>query len=155
MDLIEARKLTTDLMAKHGLIELGWKFEYDNSRMRFGICRYKKKVIGLSRHLVSINSPERVKNTILHEIAHALTPGHGHDNVWREKAIELGCDGKRCYNERNTATPETKYIAFCGNCGNKHKRHRKPKSSVSCGFCSRTYNPTFILNYVPNPNFNK
>ena len=25
-------------------------------------------------------------------MAHALTPGHGHDNIWRECAQRIGCD---------------------------------------------------------------
>ena len=37
------------------------------------------------------------ESVIKHEIAHALTPGHGHDNVWLEKAKELGSnDLKAC-----------------------------------------------------------
>src|SRR6185369_17904164 len=32
-----------------------------------------------------------ILNTIKHEVAHALTPGHGHDEIWAAKAHELGC----------------------------------------------------------------
>lgn len=36
----------------------------------------------MSEHFVRNNDPPRVKHAILHEIAHALTPGHNHDNIW-------------------------------------------------------------------------
>ena len=42
---------------------------------------------------------EEVKNTLLHEIAHALVgPGHRHNRVWRQKAREIGCDAKVTHN---------------------------------------------------------
>jgi SWI/SNF-related matrix-associated actin-dependent regulator 1 of chromatin subfamily A len=43
-----------------------------------------------------LNSTEeqQFKDTILHEIAHAIVgPHHGHDEVWRGKAVEIGCTG--------------------------------------------------------------
>jgi hypothetical protein len=33
-----------------------------------------------------------VKNSILHELAHVLVgKGHGHDEIWFRKALDLGC----------------------------------------------------------------
>ena len=66
---------------------------------RFGVCKYKGKSIGMSSHF--LNSPtttiQLVKNTLLHEIAHALVGGqHHHDKVWMKMALSIGCDGCRC-----------------------------------------------------------
>jgi predicted SprT family Zn-dependent metalloprotease len=142
-------------MDKHNLFEKGWRFSFDTARRRFGCCNYTYKKISLSRALVSVNDEARVKNTILHEIAHALVgTGHGHDAVWQRKAIEIGCDGNRCYTIKNTVVPESKYVAVCNSCGHKHPRHRTPTKTTACGFCCKgTFKTEYILTFKLNPNY--
>jgi hypothetical protein len=149
MDLIVAKKLAVDLMTKHNLIQNGWSFSYDNAKRRFGVCKYRTKTIGLSTHLVSLNDEINVKDTILHEIAHALVGhGHGHNHVWQRKAIEIGCNGKRCYDSKLIKTPEAKYEAVCHGCNHVHKRHKAPRMKSSCGKCSGgRYNEKYLLIY--------
>ena len=152
MKLERAAFLATNLMEKHNLIISGWRFQFDNSKKRFGCCMYRTKRISLSKHLTELNDEEHVKDTILHEIAHALTPGHGHNSTWRRKAIEIGCNSERCYSSKVVTTPESKYIAICKGCNHTHKKHRKPTRVSSCGFCSGgRYNPNFQLNFIVNP----
>ena len=153
MKLETAYQLANELMVQHNLSIAGWKFEFDNAKRRFGCCKYRTKRITLSASLTKLNSEDKVKNTILHEIAHALVGySHGHDWVWQRKAIEIGCDGQRCYSD-DTETPPSKYHAICVGCGKEHKRHKAPniRKSASCGNCSGgRYNPTFKLNWVSN-----
>jgi predicted SprT family Zn-dependent metalloprotease len=154
MDLFKAQALANELMQKHGIKQHGWIFRFDNAKRRFGCCKYRSRTITLSKHLTELNDEYRVKNTILHEIAHALTPGHHHDWVWKAKAIEIGCDGNRCYSGKVVSTPESKYIAVCKGCNHTHKKHRKPKVTSSCGTCSGgRFNPTYQLNFVLNPKY--
>lgn len=117
MNLFAAHKLATSLMEKHGLIELGWKFEFDSAMRRFGVCRYGQKTIGLSRQLVQDNSEEEVADVILHECSHSLSVlkwgnrGRGHGLLWKQVCIEIGARPERCYSSSqvvNTAKP--KYI---------------------------------------------
>lgn len=154
MDLYKAQQLAVELMTKHDLITKGWRFQFDTARRRFGCCNYRYKQITLSKHLTVLNDEARVKNTILHEIAHALTPGQHHNSVWRRKAIEIGCDGERCYKSMNTATPESKYVAICTTCGHTHKKHRRPTRTSACGRCCQgTFQSKYILEYKLNPNY--
>jgi SNF2 family DNA or RNA helicase len=46
----------------------------------------------INAHHCDIHPDNEVICTIKHEVAHALTPGHGHDSVWADKAKEIGCD---------------------------------------------------------------
>ena len=143
MELIKAQQLAEKLIHKHDLDVKGWRFSFDNARRRFGCCKYRSKQITLSKVLTLLNNEKEVKNTILHEIAHALTPGHHHDWVWRQKAIEIGCDGSRCYSSKIVATPEPRYVATCVGCGKQHSKNRLSKwSSSSCRPCSGGRRPT-------------
>lgn len=74
-------------------LPLGWKFAWHNRVRVYGTCDYAKKTIYLSRKLTAVREDAAVVNTILHEIAHALTPGCKHNAVWKAKFISLGGDG--------------------------------------------------------------
>lgn len=152
MNLLAAQSLAIELMDQHGLIDLKWYFEFDNSSRRFGCCNYRKHCISLSKKLVLLNEVEQVKDTILHEIAHALVGfEHGHDYVWRQKAIEIGCNGQRCYSSEDTVLVEGKYAAECPGCKRISYRHKTPKLGRmhSCGICSPRFDTRFILNWKP------
>jgi len=118
-----------------------YKFQFDNAKVRFGYCSYRKKVISLSKHLVMMNSEEQVVDTILHEIAHAIVGrGHGHDHVWRAKAIEIGCNGERCYNSEDVEAPKGRFTYVCPNCDKEVNYHRRLKRSRACGECCKAHN---------------
>lgn len=72
----------------------GWQIELESDTTVVGLCDYNKKTIILSNKYCYRLPAREVQDTILHEIAHALTPGHGHNRVWKRKALEIGCSGK-------------------------------------------------------------
>lgn len=112
------------LLGRHGL--QGWSVKCDHSKSRAGLCNHTVKNISLSKHLLSSSAPEAaITNIILHEIAHAIVGhGHGHDDVWKQKAIEIGCDGNRCHNIA-FAQPKYKLSCPCGkNCGKRYRIKR-------------------------------
>lgn len=90
MDLISAERMVHDLMIEHGLIS--WSFEFKNSTRRLGVCWHGRSLITLAIPYVLLNNRKVIKDTILHEIAHALLPAsfHGHGRAWQIKAIEIG-----------------------------------------------------------------
>jgi predicted SprT family Zn-dependent metalloprotease len=145
MKLADAEKLATQLMREHGLIDnpLGgnyWRFKFDNAKVRFGYCQHRLHTISLSSKLVLLNEEPRVRNTILHEIAHALCkPGDGHNRAWRQMARAIGCDGQRAYNHYAVAQPPEKYEASCPNCGTTFKTHRR-RTKSACARCCSQYN---------------
>ena len=147
MLLEEAKALALELMKQHKLEH--WHFEFDGAKRRFGICRYNTKTIGLSKHLVLLNSKESVTDTILHEIAHALVGlGQGHNWVWRQKALEIGCNGKRCHSDEDTQSVERSFIAICPKCAEKYGRFKVPKKKSSCGKCSGgKFNEAYLLEF--------
>lgn len=150
MDIFKANKIGLELMEKHGLTALGWKFQMDNAKRRFGVCKHRSKVVSLSLPLTQLNSEEQVTDTIIHEIAHALVgPKQGHGPVWKAKAIEIGCKPERCYGE-DVLQPKGKYTADCPDCGYTFVRIKKVKRGrkYSC-HCQKTFNPNKTLKWKP------
>ncbi len=134
MDLDRATMIGLDLIEEHlpaFVYDNRWSFKFDKAKRRAGCCNYSKRTISLSRHFVELNSEDEVRLTILHEIAHALTPGHHHDAVWKAKCAELGGATSRCYdtagNGRSVVMAEGKWRAVCPNCKQVFHRHRKLK----------------------------
>lgn len=128
------RRWALSVMAGFGLTE--WKFQFTRGIKTLGVCRYQRRIIGLSIHLVRANQPEQVFDTTLHEVAHALVgPNHGHDAVWRQKCREIGAKPERCCTVE-LDLPKGRWLARCGGCGDEFRRHRRPKRMTGW-FCRR------------------
>ena len=145
MEILDARRLATGLMRRHGLT--GWRLVFDNAKTRAGICRAVPREIGLSRVLTQLHSEADVTDTILHEIAHALVgPAHGHDAVWRAEALAIGCSAKRCVSS-SAPRPAGPWVGTCP-IGHRTTRHRQPTRVQSCGQCSRIFDPLTVLDWT-------
>ena len=125
-----ALELASCLMNEHGLA--GWRVKLDHARRRAGQCDFMAQTISLSRHYVRHAETEHIRDTILHEIAHALVgPKHGHDAVWRQKAREIGCTANRCHTLNFSPA---KWIMQCPNGCFAVERHRR-KMGLVCASC--------------------
>ncbi len=152
MDKHEAYTLANKLIDQH-LANTGYRFLWNNRRRAAGVCSYRTKSIQLSLPLTLHSDEKDVKDTILHEIAHALA-GHeaGHGFKWQQIARSIGCNGDRCYNENNKqSTYEAmkrvaKYIGVCPN-GHESFKNRLPKNERSCGLCSRRFDRRYLFVY--------
>jgi predicted SprT family Zn-dependent metalloprotease len=110
-------------MDAHGLRD--WSFAYNRRKRSLGVCQYRRRRIELSIHLIERNSAAEVRDTILHEIAHALVgPGHGHDAVWKEMCRRIGARPERVAHDADM--PPGRWRADCGTCGKVYHRHRRP-----------------------------
>ncbi|HEY8747772.1 MAG TPA: SprT-like domain-containing protein [Tepidisphaeraceae bacterium] len=136
LHLDDAKAMAVQLMGLHGL--WGWTFRFDHARRRFGCCRYRAKAISLSRWLVLLNTPDQVRDTLLHEIAHALTPGDGHGAKWKRKCAEIGAKPVRCYSDKHVRSPVAaapKYRLGCQACQWWVDRRRLTNSRYVCRRC--------------------
>lgn len=119
------------LDGQKSLFDLGWRFQWNRGKRRIGCCSYKDKTIELSYlYVENTEDPELFRNTILHEIAHALTPGHNHDNIWKKACLNVGADPSRlCNDDRIVGANKhlAGWVAKCGCCAKEHVRHRRPK----------------------------
>lgn len=133
MDLHEAQLLARTLMDGHGLS--GWAFGFDRAKVRAGACHFADRRITLSRHLTLAHDSGQVRETVLHEVAHALVgPRHGHDAVWRARAREIGASGERCYAGGDEPAVQGRWQGRCA-AGHVVHRHRRPTVVLLCTRC--------------------
>ncbi|MDO5504398.1 MAG: SprT-like domain-containing protein [Actinomycetia bacterium] len=140
-----ALRLARELMNAHGLHD--WSVGLDRAKTRAGATRFALRRITLSAPLTRAHDEAMVRDTILHEIAHALVgPSHGHDRVWKAKAREIGTSDARCFD-----SPAARELApFIGTCpaGHEVRRHRRPSRLVACAQCSKTYDPRHLFEWT-------
>lgn len=158
MNLGYVEQVSDTLLIKHGLKQLGWKFEFDNAARRFGRCSPRRKIISLSRKMTELNLEKnfsQIYDTLLHEVAHALTrerygtkvKSHGYE--WKQICREIGGSAERCYDSQKVNTVKGKYVYTCINCGHEHYYHRKLTCKHGCGICCSKFNHNkFDLKYV-------
>lgn len=151
MDTQAAANLAIELMEKHGLYRYPnpWTFEWDNARRRFGLCSFRRRVISLSRPLAQLTTEADVRDTILHEIAHALAgPTAGHGRVWKLMAMAVGARPERCASAEalGIELPRGKWTGTCpaGHTVTRHKRLRKGRV-LSCSRCCPCFNRAFAF----------
>ncbi len=145
MDITQAQRMARGLMDAHGLQD--WSLAVDRAKRRAGVCRYQRREISLSGPLTTLHDEALVRDTILHEIAHALAgPDAGHGPSWRALAREIGADPQRCLPQDAATVPG----AWVGTCpaGHTVDRHRRPARVSSCRRCSRRFDPAFVLTWT-------
>lgn len=159
--------LARTLMIQHGIGH--WDLKWINSHSYAGLCwttywhtdpsRSRGK-IELSWNFFEVFSDFDIRDTILHEIAHALTPTPKqttstgrtrrihHGAEWKAKAKEIGCTGQRCVPE-TAAKPKSKYKGICPN-GHESAANRLTwgaKHSRSCGKCDNVFNSKYMFDW--------
>lgn len=152
MDLRDAERLARELMNQHGVGHL--PLEWNRSKTKIGLCHFsmirmgrhgtyiRPVKISLSRHFIPHLTEDKVRDVILHEIAHALAGYEAkHGPQWKAVARRIGAEPKSCAyvpeaHAAMAAAKVHKYNVVC-ECS-VHKgavigyRNRKPKHSMVC-----------------------
>jgi predicted SprT family Zn-dependent metalloprotease len=89
----EATTYAVRAFSRHGLSRR-WKFALGNSLHDYGSCDFNTKTIEVSRVFLRHASRNEARDTILHEIAHAVAGTHLHDARWKSIAKRIGARPK-------------------------------------------------------------
>lgn len=124
MEFESAARMALELMSQHGVGD--WSFAWNRRKRSLGLCRYRTRRIELSYHFVYANEDAQVRETILHEIAHALAGEKaGHGPLWKTMCLRVGCKPERC-DQGEAVMPRGRWTARCAACGKEYSRHRRP-----------------------------
>ena len=142
MSITRAYKMATVLMAAHGVSD--WELRVGNGLREAGSAKSRVNrddglfnqpgTITLSGPLMSLWTEEQQRETILHEIAHALT-GPRHDSRWARACHTLGIPAVRLWGENGEAHAPLPWVGTCPG-GHAHRpRARRPTTEYSCNLC--------------------
>ena len=134
-DLQALRRVAEDMIAAH--LDASWTFAYDSAKRRAGACDYTRKRITVSRYLSARYDDETNRQTLLHEIAHALAGARAaHGTAWKRTARAIGYTGG-----------VTHHVGTCP-AGHVAYRHRRATRATSCAKCSRTFDERFLFTWT-------
>lgn len=151
MDLTEVEEMAVARIAEHGLE--GWTFRFGRARRRLGLCNYRQKCIEIGAYYAYHNGSDSVRDTLLHEIAHALAgPGAGHGPKWKAVARRIGATPRACDDSAETIVPPGDWQANCPGCKKIFYRYRRPRtlSGYRCR-CAARSPLTYTFRGVPVP----
>ncbi|PPI25087.1 SprT-like domain-containing protein [Rathayibacter sp. AY1B5] len=147
-DLDDVARWADALIEEH--LDPSWSFALDHARTRGGACHWTRRRITVSRHLAARWSDEEVRQTLLHEVAHALAgPDAGHGPQWGRIAGRLGYTGSRTHSNP-TADELAPWVGTCPG-GHLFYRHRRPTRPLACGRCARRFEPANAIQWRRRP----
>jgi predicted SprT family Zn-dependent metalloprotease len=147
-ELVRVRKWADALIALH--LDPSWSFGFDTAKTRAGLCNYTKKRISVSRYLASRYEDDEIHQVLLHEVAHAIAGTRaGHGPRWKKVAQDLGYEGKRLH-DGAIANELAPWVGTCP-AGHVHYRYRRPTRALSCGKCSRRFDPANAISWTQRP----
>ena len=137
--------MATALMLEH-IEDREWNFGFDSGRRRAGLCSYTDKKITVSKYLSLVHSIDDVRQTLLHEIAHAVCgPKEGHSKKWLASAKRIGYRNET-YTGDEIAKEYAPYRGLCPN-GHQHYRYQRPKRLYSCHHCAKGFNKAYLIDW--------
>ena len=136
MKASEAQALANQLMKQY--LSPDWHFMWMNTKRSCARCSFRFRLIELNSTYIQFAPDDDIKNSILHEIAHAIAgPAAGHGWAWKIACRQVGCAGDRLARGEhidNFVMSQAKYVADCP-CGVPHIRNRKATGIYTCSQC--------------------
>ena len=144
MNIQQIEEFVHTTLAQHGLTN--WTFQWDHAVRRAGQTNYRTRTITLSKKLMPLCSDAQIRDTVLHEVAHALVgPTHGHGPAWQAMALRIGARPQRCTPKDFPRVPGT-WVGTCP-AGHTHERFRKPKNVLACKRCSPRFSYDNVIEW--------
>lgn len=144
----EVERLALGLMSEHNLNWPAWGFRFSRGKLYLGRCHYNRfhgGTIDFSTNYLHLPI-EEIKDTLLHEIAHALA-GHkaGHGPEWKAMCRKVGAKPNPKADLRPEQDIEWKWTGVCPN-NHTLKRHAKTQKTerLACARCCRDFNDGFF-----------
>ena len=138
--------MAQSMMLEH-IEDRSWTFGFDSGRRRAGLCSYTDKRITVSKYLSLVHKIDDVRQTVIHEIAHAIAgPKEGHGKKWLSIARKIGYRNEK-YTGEEIAEKYAPYKGVCPN-GHSHYRYQKPKRLYSCNLCGKGFNKDYMIDWL-------
>lgn len=144
-DPAHVRREAELLIATH--LDATWSFAFDNAKRRAGACDFTRRRLTVSRYLSARYDDDTNRQTLLHEVAHALAGAEaGHGARWKRIARSIGYTGGVTHHGETA----TELAAWVGRCPNGHVayRHRRATRATSCARCSPRFDDRYLLQWV-------
>ncbi len=148
MDREKAKAYAEEMIQTH-LPGQGWRFEWDNAKARFGACHYTLRVISLSAPLTDHVTEEEMRDTVAHEVAHAIagyTAAHG--PLWKATARRLGATPQAKSKSSTLRAQQAPWVGTCPAGHEVRRLWRRPRRVGSCRKCSPVWDPAHKVTYV-------
>lgn len=143
-DAQSVQRMADALIAEH--LGAPWTFGFDNAKRRAGACDFARHRITLSRYLSARYDDHTNRQTILHEIAHALVGAEaGHNAQWKRSALSLGYVGGVTHHGE-TAEELAPWVGVCP-AGHIAYRHRRTTRPTSCAKCSPRFDSAYLFTW--------
>ena len=153
--IVRARDLAVQLMEQHGVG--GWTLQMGGGKDRAGSIRYRRVrgrwdgkpgTMILSGPLMSLWTPEQQRQLILHEIAHARVPDHGHDVIWKNECLRVGARPERLWGEGGETRIPGTWVGTCPGGHPQQRRLRKPRTEYACSRCSPKFDRQYLITWA-------
>lgn len=118
-----------------------WEFAWSRGKKVLGHCNHSRKEVRLSTFAHTHLDEKDIYDTLVHEVAHALTPGAKHGPRWQAMMVRLGQKPDATYRLsdkseefRNATEKQYKWVIECPKCNIVVAKYmRKPSSKFDYG----------------------